>query len=304
MFVCACVAIVCAVLLIRYLVDFMNARELNRTLAAQYHAESTESVTAEPQPTTIITEPPAPTVSEAPAAPVETQVPAAETPAPQTTYDPFGGYPNNRYREISARFKKLQRTNPDICGWITIGFDLDQAVVQRNNEYYLNRDYTGQHNSNGAIFLDEQIELWQRPTCYILYGHNMKTEAMFGMLHKYDKISYLREHPIITFNTQYEDGEFAIFSIGTIALEPGNPRFSDYYNLPHAAAEARQGILNRIKNISEYSIPLDVTTDDQVLILVTCVGDDRERRIVAARRLRDGEDQKSLNMTYLLAEKR
>ena len=30
---------------------------------------------------------------------------------------------------------------------------LDEAVVQRDNSYYLNRDYRGYHNANGAIFL-------------------------------------------------------------------------------------------------------------------------------------------------------
>ena len=39
---------------------------------------------------------------------------------------------------------------------------------------------------------------------------------------------------------------------------------------------------------------VDVNTDDQLLLLVTCNGDDTERRIVAARRVRDGESEDGL----------
>lgn len=295
--VCACVAIVSAVMLIRYAVDYFRTKKINAELVAQYHAE-----TAAPT----LTETPMPTAEPAvdwTAAPVrQTSVPAAA--APKATYDPFGGYPNNPYREVLAQFKTLQKTNPDICGWITIGSELDQAVVQRDNEYYLTRDYTGKQNKNGAIFLDEQVKLWKRPTCYILYGHNMKTQEMFGSLHKYDSLSYLREHAVITFDTQYEEGQYAVFASGTISLDPGSLGFADYYNLPDAAGEKRSAILDRIRRVSDYQIELDVSQDDQLLILVTCVGDDRERRFVAARRLRDGENEGTLHMTYLLATKK
>lgn len=217
-----------------------------------------------------------------------TAAPAVTTTVP-SSYDPFGGYPNNPKRKKADSFVKLQKTNPDICGWITIGNDLDQAVVQRDNEYYLRRDYTTKHNANGAIFLDEQVELFQRPTCYIPYGHNMKTGAMFGMLQKYDDISYLRDHAVITFNTQYEDGQFAVFATGIVSLEPSNSHFADYFNLPHAESKTREQIIARLQKISEFRIPLDVSSDDQLLILVTCAGDDSERRFVAARRMREGE---------------
>lgn len=55
-------------------------------------------------------------------------------------------------------------------------------MVQRDNTYYLNRDYLGYHNDNGAIFLDMGCDLTGNPKALILYGHNMKTGAMFGNL--------------------------------------------------------------------------------------------------------------------------
>ena len=40
---------------------------------------------------------------------------------------------------------------------------------------------------------------------------------------------------------------------------------------------------------------LAVDEEDQLLLLITCTGDDTERLVVAARRLRDGEREDSLH---------
>lgn len=295
--VCLSIAIVSAVMLVSYVVDYFRTKQINAELAAQYHAETAAPTLTE---TPIITTEP---TEFSTAVPIQqTLIPA--TSAPKATYDPFGGYPNNPYREVLPRFRTLHKTNPDICGWISIGTELDQAVVQRDNKYYLTRDYTGKQNKNGAIFLDEQVKLWKRPTCYILYGHNMKTQEMFGILHKYDTLSYLRKHAVITFDTQYEEGQYAVFASGTIFLDQGSLGFADYYNLPDATDGQRAAILERIRRVSDYKIDLEVSGNDQLLILITCVGNDRERRFVAARRLRDGENEDTLRMTYLLATKK
>lgn len=295
--VCVCIAVLSAVMLVSYAMDFFRTRQINAELAAQYHAETV--VPTRPEASVPAAEP---TAAAIVMADQQTAVPTAA--APKETYDPFGGYPNNPYREVHPRFRTLQKTNPDICGWIAIDTVLDQAVVQRDNKYYLTRDYSGKQNMNGAIFLDEQVKLWKRPTCYILYGHNMKNQEMFGMLHKYDNLSFLREHAVITFDTQYEEGRFAVFASGMIFLDQGSLGFADYYNLPDAAGAKRAAILERLRGVSDYQIGLEVAEDDQLLILITCVGDDQERRFVAARRLRDGETPDTLRMTYLLATKK
>ena len=43
-----------------------------------------------------------------------------------------------------------------------------------------------------------------------------------------------------------------------------------------------------------YNTGVAVQTEDQILLLVTCVEDDDYRLIVAARRLRDGETESTL----------
>ena len=41
---------------------------------------------------------------------------------------------------------------------------------------------------------------------------------------------------------------------------------------------------------------LDVQADDQILVLVTCVDEDTDRLVVAARRLRDSETEEHLTL--------
>lgn len=294
--VCVVALIVSAAQLIAYALDALRARQVNTTLSEIYHGTETQVVQqpAEAQPAAILVEE-QPVQQLAADTPVPTRKPAA-------TYDPFGGYPNNRYREISQRFKALQAVNRDICAWLTIGTLLDQTVVQRDNIFYLDHDYNGQSNVNGAIFLEEKIDLRFRPNAYILYGHNMKTQAMFGMLHKYEDKTFLREHAILTFDTLYEDGQFAVYAAGTVDLDPASFNFVDFYNLPRGDGAKRVAIAKSLKSISDFRIDLDVNEDDQQLLLVTCTSDQSSRRFVAARRLRDGENEETLSMVYWLAE--
>ena len=54
--------------------------------------------------------------------------------------------------------------------------------------------------------------------------------------------------------------------------------------------------LNTLSALSVYSNILDVNEEDQLLLLITCVGDDNQRLVVAARRLRENESPDRLTM--------
>lgn len=290
------VFVVCLVRLAMYAADALTAAQTNHDLAALYHMAEGEP-TEEPLAFQLARPMPSADAQTAQQTQPVTAPPA--TAAPQATYDPFGGYPDNPKRLVAERFRTLRSKYPDVCGWLTIGDTLDLAVVQRDNSFFLTRDYTGRRNANGAIFLDEQIRLTTRPSTYILYGHNMKTGAMFGSLHKYTRAAYLRDNCFLTFDTMYEPGRFAIFASGTVSLDPVSLHFVRFYNLPDASGDQRMAIIDGLRRVSEFRMDVDVTADDQVLMLVTCTGDDNERRFVAARRIRSGETESMLRMAYL-----
>ena len=265
-------------------------------------AEATEMPREEPTPAAAEQAAPAAVPAEIPAElPAETPAPEtkaqAETqaPAPEPTSYllPAVEYPGGA--QIGDRFKKLRKKSKYIVGWITMN-GVDEPVVQRNNTYFLNHDAEGKRNSNGAIFLDENISLKTRPYPMLVYGHNMKSGAMFGDLRKYRDYAYAARHRVFSFDTMYEDGKYAVFSVAVIDVEPGMSRYVDFRCLLADNREVRKKELEKLERLDEGGATvLDVNEEDQLLLLITCTGDDSERLVVSARRLRDDEKEDSLH---------
>ena len=285
------VFLVSAVNLISYGFEYVQHRIAAEELRQVYYAEEEE-----PSPS-VPTAGPAEVPTEAPTA-APTALPES-TPSPLPTSTPQARlpkvrYPNNNYAIASSRFQKLKRQNEDIIGWLTITDMVDEAVVQRNNTYYLDRDYKGYHNKNGAIFLDEVIDLRTRPYTLLLYGHNMKSGLMFGGLRNFENPTYYRRSPFITFDTAYEDGKYVIFAVGTISTDAKNWRYVNFAHLLSSSIPLRTQAIASVNRFSVYNGLIDVQPEDQLLILVTCVDAVEDRRIVAARRIREGESEDEL----------
>lgn len=284
-----------AVNLISYGVEYaqhlISSAELRQVYYSEAAAEEQSIAAPTVVPTAIPTATPAAVLADVPQAfPAPTSLPSS---TPQARL-PKVRYPGNPYGIISGRFQKLRRQNEDIIGWLTISEQVDEAVVQRNNTYYLDRDYRGYHNKNGAIFLDETIDLRTRPYTLMLYGHNMKSGLMFGGLRNFENPTYYRRSPFITFDTAYEDGRYVIFAVGTVSTNQKNWRYVNFSHLLTTSIPARTQAIASLNRFSVYNGQIDVQPEDQLLILVTCVDAVEDRRIVAARRLRDGESEEEL----------
>ena len=191
-------------------------------------------------------------------------------------------YPNGY--EMMDRIKELRKKSEYIIGWITMD-DLDEPVVHKDNTFFLDHDAMGKKNGNGAIFMDQNANLLTRPYTILLYGHNMKTGAMFGNLRKYEDPSYCLKHRLLQFDTLYEEGKYEIFAVETISLTPGKAKFLDLNSLQSSDRNSRKGAVTSLKNGSIYQSLEEVTEEDQILLLITCVGDDDERLVIAAKRL-------------------
>ena len=201
------------------------------------------------------------------------------------------GYPGNPDLQVSSRFQRLQEKSGNIVGWLTISGTLDEPVARRDNDFYLDHNANGEPNINGAIFLDAAIGLDSRPYAYLLYGHNMKTGAMFGSLRNYENSAFYRKDPFITFDTMYEKGRFVVFAAGVVSTEESSDKYVDFYALKSRNIQGRQQAIDSLIGASVHSCEIDVEPEDQLLVLITCVDKDEERRVVAARRVRDGESE-------------
>lgn len=279
--------------LISYGVDLVQSRRASNEMRQLYHEDDTPQPAATPAPSPVPTRAAVAAKQTAPAP----KAFGAPTATPETRLRPTR-YPNNPNALISARFQKLRRQNKDVVGWLSIDGLVDEAVVQRDNSYYLKRDYLGYHNVNGAIFLEESCDITKRrPYTLTLYGHNMKTGAMFGGLRKYENVAYYKQNPFITFDTAYEQGRYVVFASSLVKLTPGSHRYVDFSKLNSSIISCREDAIQKLKDYSSLTTGVDVQPQDQLLLLVTCVDDDRERRIVAARRVRDDEQESDLAWT-------
>ena len=62
--------------------------------------------------------------------------------------------------------------------------------------------------------------------------------------------------------------------------------------------------IDALISASVFTCPIEVQADDQILLLVTCTEKDQDRRVVAARRIREGEDEAVLKKTVERSWKR
>lgn len=214
-----------------------------------------------------------------------------ETPEEERERPKVLNWPDNPQMVVSDAFVRLQRRNRDIVGWLSIDHLLEEPVVLRDNDTYLRRDYLGRANDNGALFLEENTRLTHRPDTYIIFGHNMKTGEMFGCLRNYENPAFYRRDPLLSFNVLYEDGRYVVFSVADVDTQPGQLRHVPFMDLENCTRSQRADYIQRLENLSILRTEVPVDADDQLLLMVTCEGDSRFRRVVSARRLRAGETE-------------
>ena len=134
----------------------------------------------------------------------------------------------------------LRAQNPDIVGWITVPFtNIDYPIVQaKDNDYYLRRDLNREPAKPGTIFMDCRCA-GDGSGYSIIYGHNMKSGAMFGTLKRFEDKAFFDTHP----------GGRILFEDGWHTIE-----FYDFLTVRENDSEI-------------YSIPQD---SERIVVLSTC----------------------------------
>lgn len=269
---------------------------------------------ASPVPTATYKSTPAPTPTTTPVptpTPTPTPIPTP-TPSPAPTAVPFGAdmpvvedepiptpgadtkvYALPTAPPVQPGFDALLALNPETVGFLEIEDMLALPVAQRenDNEYYLSHTFEGADGKEGALFMDGMNRMVPEDDCLIVYGHNMKNDTMFGKLDLYEDVSWLRRHPVIRFDTIYENRSYVVFAAFTASMQPGSSRYFDVRKFIFDEAEFDKFVL-KLQSRSLYKVPVDVRYGDRLLLLVTCDYTNREGRfILALRQLRADETE-------------
>ena len=165
----------------------------------------------------------------------------------------------------------LQELYPDVRGWLTIpGTNIDYPVLQsgeENPEYYLKRNYKGERDANGSLFLQWNCSAEDGPN-RIIYGHNMNSGAMFGNLDQYEEAEFWETHKNVFFQTEKGMEEYIVVSV----LKTDINKFP-FTKVDFPDEAGLKEYVELAKSQEVFETGEDVAECHSVLTLVTCAYD-------------------------------
>ncbi len=183
--------------------------------------------------------------------------------------------PEQQVPPIAVDFKALKETNEDVVGWLYCeGTYIHYPVVQgEDNSYYLRKDLKGNYLISGTLFVDYRNRELGRDKNYIIYGHNMKTDRMFGSLVKYKDQAYYEAHPTLFYLTP--EGDYLIEAVaGRIVDE------QEIFYDPNPDPGAYWQFLENTLANSTFDSGITLTEADKLMILSTCSQENVSTRYV------------------------
>lgn len=116
---------------------------------------------------------------------------------------------------------------PDLVGWIKVdGTPIDYPVMQDHTggEYYLKHNFEGKDDNKGNPFVSADASIDPMDQNIVIFGHNVSDGSQFGDLDAYLDKKFYKKHPVITFDTIYETGQYQIVAVvKTHVKEKTNP---------------------------------------------------------------------------------
>ena len=156
---------------------------------------------------------------------------------------------------------------------------VNYPVVQtKDNDYYLHKDLDGNYLRSGTVFVDYRNKAVGEDQNYVIYGHDMRNDSMFGTWDNYKEQSYYDAHPVLYYLTP--DGDYRIdLYIGAVVNE-GDPIYQ--INPGEKALEQR---LEKLKEKSTFRSSVTLEPGDRVVVLSTCTYEFSTARYVLVGKL-------------------
>lgn len=212
---------------------------------------------------------------------------AVTTPAPQAPAAADAPTAGTHFCPVD--FDQLHAVSTDICAWIEIpGMDIAYPVLQSptDDSLYLRHDVNKEYNDHGAIYSEASVDAADFSDYYtILYGHNFEDGTMFSNLTRYRDSAVLQQNRDVLIYTPDEELRYKIFA----AVTYDSSYLPEYYD--ETIPESRQLFLDDlpqvVRDLSNSVLnDIEVTTDDKLLILSTCTGNEdrlNHRYLVVAK---------------------
>lgn len=179
-------------------------------------------------------------------------------------------------------FAALQARNPDIYAWIKIpGTSVDYAVLQSDDEpedYYLNHNIDGKYEFAGSIYSQMLNSKDFSDPNTILYGHNMNNGSMFASLHKFRNKEFFDNNKYIYIYTPGHILTYEIYS--AYRFDSRHILYAFDLNNKEIFAEYVEMTKNPKSAIVNVRSETQVTAEDKIITLSTCITNDNYRYLV------------------------
>lgn len=185
----------------------------------------------------------------------------------------------------SKSFAELQEINPEVFGWLTvIGTEIDYPVCRAdNNEKYVNTNVEGEYAMVGSLFLDYRNQIDFSDYNNIIYGHHMEQNKFFGCFDEFKDKKFFEEHPYA--NLYFQGKKHGIELFAFILVDAYDHNFYAVHSMDNE--EGKAFYLDYIKNAAMNVLPVDVTTNDTLVVLSTCTEDITNGRFLLIGKLVD-----------------
>lgn len=176
-------------------------------------------------------------------------------------------------------FEELTQINPDIYAWIRIpNTKIDYPIAQRAGEddYYLKHDMYGEPRFAGCIYTEDCNRKDFTDPNTVIYGHNMKNGSMFKGLHSFSDAGFFQENPYVYIYTKDQVLAYKVFA----AYVYDDRHIMNSFDFTDK--EVYEQYLKDIYNVRsmdrQFREDVNVTTEDRIITLSTCIGGRTESR--------------------------
>lgn len=189
-------------------------------------------------------------------------------------------------KQILPQFAELYKENNELYGWIKIAdTKINYPVMHSPDdpEKYLHSNFEQEYSYAGLPFLDARCSA--ESDNLLIYAHNLLNGTMFRSLLKYENKDYWKAHPIIEFDTLYEEQSYEVMAAFYDRVYYKAEDVFKFYQFIDAADEQEYNeAIQNLKNKQIYETGVTAAYGDQLLTLVTCAYHTSNGRFVVVAR--------------------
>lgn len=193
---------------------------------------------------------------------------------------------DNSTDTTNFNYEAVAKLNSDYIAWIKIpDTNINYPVMQTKDRpnYYLHRNIYKNYSRYGTPYLQENCDITTSDNL-VIYGHNMKTKAMFHDLVNYANFDYYQKHKNI--QLIIEDKTFTYTIISAFKTVAYSNNGFDYYSFVIAKSENNfNDFVNECKELSFYDTGVSAECGDKLLTLSTCEYSRENGRMVVIAKL-------------------